>query len=344
MRLLLSQREPEGLERLFEAARELRARYFQDRVFLYGFTLFSTHCRNNCAFCHYRASNRRLERYRKSREETLQAAATLARSGVHLIDLTMGEDPLFRPKDERGFKGLTGLVSDIKRSVGLPVMVSPGVLPARALNELARAGADWYACYQETHSPELFGRLRVGQDYHKRMAAKLAAKQAGLLIEEGVLCGVGETRADLARSIACMGSLQADQVRVMTFVPQANTPLSLGRPPEELHELVTLAVMRLALPGCLIPATLDVGGLDGLKARLMAGANVVTSLVPPGQGWSGVAQDSLDIDEARRTPQAVSGVLAQCGLQTASQDEYEAWLHRRRSQNRDLQPARLSAP
>ena len=343
---LLALREEAGLTRLFETARLIRRRHFGRRVFLYGFALFSTHCRNDCAFCNYRVSNRERSRYRKSNAEILEAALALAQAGVHLIDLTMGEDPLFHQNGERGFERLVGLVEEIALGVGLPVMVSPGVLPGPALKALAQAGADWYACYQETHNRELFARLRTGQDYQARMEAKQAAQKAGLLIEEGVLCGVGESPADLACSIAEMRDLGADQVRAMAFVPQPGTPLALANPPDPLAEPVALAVMRLALPDRLIPATLDVDGLAGLRARLTAGANVVTSMVPPGRGWAGVANCELDIDEARRTPEAVARVLDRCGLSPASAGEYRAWLRRRRSLGGDptLQPTNPLSP
>ena len=39
---------------------------------------------------------------------------------------------------------------------GLPVMVSPGVVPHEVLAGLRARGADWYALYQETHSRELY--------------------------------------------------------------------------------------------------------------------------------------------------------------------------------------------
>jgi methylornithine synthase len=328
---LLSLRAPAELKRLFEAARRLRERFFGKRVFLYGFTLFSTHCRNQCAFCHYRASNLLMERYRKNPDEIMEAAAELAQSGVHLIDLTMGEDPRFSGERREGLQRLQKLVSQITQELDLPVMVSPGLLSAAGLAGLTEAGADWYALYQETHNPELFRHLRRGQDYGARMAAKLAAHKAGLLIEEGVLRGVGETTRDIADSIMQMRNMDAAQVRVMTFVPQAGTPLAGREAPPELAELITLAVMRLVMPHRLIPASLDVGGLGGLKARLEAGANVVTSLVPPGKGWAGVAHHSLDIEEARRTPQAAARVIQASGLRVASREDYRIWIERRRT-------------
>jgi methylornithine synthase len=324
--------EGAGREALFQTARELRWRHFGDRIFLYGFLYLSTYCRNDCRFCFYRRSNTLCRRYRKSHEEALAASGRLAASGVHLLDLTLSEDPLLY--GEGGFDSLIRLTAEVRRVTGLPLMLSPGVASEAILGELARAGADWYACYQETHSRPLFRRLRPGQSYAGRMRAKRAARKLGLLLEEGVLCGVGEGPRDLARSIRAMAALGAQQVRAMSFVPREGIPLASRYSGDRERELTAIAVLRLAFPDRLIPASLDVDGLAGLERRLEAGANVVTSLIPPGQGLAGVARSALDIEEGRRTPAEVQEVLQRCGLQAASRAEYAAWLEARKREAR----------
>lgn len=318
------------LEKLFAAARRQRARHFDNGVFLYGFLYISTHCRNRCSFCFYRKSNTRAIRYRKTPAQIAQSARQLARSGVHLIDLTAGEDPCFHNGDENAFTPVVNTVQSIRADTGLPVMASVGVVADPDLDRLAAAGADWYACYQETHNRQLFDQLRVGQSYEARCRSKVAAKSKGMLVEEGLLCGVGETSRDLVDSLAAMSRLGADQVRVMTFVPQAGTPMQDQPPSSSLRELITIALMRIAFPGLLIPASLDVDGLAGLRQRLDAGANVVTSLVPPGQGLAGVAQSALDIEEGRRTVEGIAQTLRLCGLQPATARQYQDWVDERK--------------
>jgi methylornithine synthase len=326
MATLLRTRESPELEVLFETARAVRERHFGNRVFLYGFLYTSTYCRNDCTFCYYRRSNTSSVRYRKRTGEIIEASRSLASSGVHLIDLTMGEDPDLYRDEPHGFERLADLVAEVRATTGLPVMVSPGAVPEDALKTLADAGATWYACYQETHNPALFRQLRLGQSFSERMQKKATAHNLGLLVEEGVLCSVGETDRDLIASIEAMGAMDADQVRAMTFVPQKGTPLERCAPSTSQRELVTIAIMRLSFPDRLIPASLDVDGLAGLRDRLQAGANVVTSIVPPGQGLAGVARSSLDIDTARRTCKSVQHVLSDLGLQAADLDEYLTWV------------------
>jgi methylornithine synthase len=326
---LLGMKDNEQIDRLFQAARHLRRKHFGNAVFLYGFIYASTYCRNDCRFCFFRRSNTQSRRYRKATPKIVAAARGLADAGVHLIDLTMGEDPALFDITGTGFDRLIDLVESIRKTTELPVMVSPGVMSPNILARLAEAGASWYACYQETHQRKLFDRLRPGQDYDLRLESKLNAHDLGLLIEEGLLCGAGETNRDIAESMAVIRRLDADQVRVMNFVPQPGTPMEKRTPAEPLKEMLISAVMRLLFPNRLIPASLDVDGLAGLKQRLNAGANVVTSIVPPGEGLAGVAQHNLDIEEGRRTIGSVMKVLEACELRSARIEEYLAWIRSR---------------
>lgn len=343
IRFLLSLSDEESLAALFKAARQKRYRYFGNKVFLYGFIYFSTDCTNDCLFCKYRKSNKELPRYHKSLSEIEETAREMIISGVHLIDLTMGESNEFHRHGDIGFKKLSTLVRSVKTAGGMPLMISPGVVPTKALQDLKSAGADWFACYQETYNRSLFSRLRVGQSFDKRLSAKRTARKLGMRIEEGILLGVGESLVDVVDAIVAMRTLNADQVRVMTFVPNPGTPMADHPVPNELQELVTIAVLRLTMPDKLIPASLDVGGLAGLKKRLVAGANVVSSLVIPGKGLAGVAHQKMDIEQARRTPEAVSPILADCGLRAATMDEYLEWMesqrHRHSLPTSDQHPA-----
>jgi methylornithine synthase len=311
-----------GAEALFEKARRVRQDVFGDKIFLYGFVYFSTYCRNNCNFCYYRKDNA-IARYRKSSGEVVNTAERLYESGVNLIDLTLGEDSEYRGDD---YRTLVSIVRDIKARTGAPVMVSPGVVPESVVRKIAEAGADFLALYQETHNRELFARLRPGQDYDERMACKAAARAAGMHIEEGVLTGVGETPEDLAHSLDEMGRIGADQMRAMSFVPQPGIPMESLPRGDRRTELEFIARLRIRYPHALIPATLDVDGFEGLAPRLAAGANVVTSIIPPRSGYRGVAQSELDIDEGARTAAEVTAALKSLGLRPATTEELRAHL------------------
>jgi methylornithine synthase len=327
---LLSLTQESQIEAVFHTARELRSRHFGNRIFLYGFVYLSTFCRNECNFCYFRKSNALPDRYRREASEIVEAAQSLAESGVHLIDLTLGEDPQYF--EDQGFDSLIQLIEAVRQATDLPIMISPGVVPTEVLSDFARAGVSWYACYQETHNRKLFKRLRPGQAYDARLENKQLAGPLGLLTEEGLLCGIGESSRDVADSIEVMRSLDVSQMRAMSFVPQEGTPLQSWKEGDPRREILILAILRLVFPDRLIPATLDVEGLSGLQTRLEAGANVVTSLVPPGFGLAGVAQNSLDIADARRTIDSIAPELEKLGLQAAALEDYLSWIEDRRRQ------------
>ena len=319
---MLSAQRPEELEELFARARAARQAHFGDLIYLYGFVYFSTICRNDCNFCYYRKSNN-IERYRKEPQEVVRLAGELADSGVNLIDLTMGEDPAYHKAD---FAPVLEIAREIKRTTGLPIMLSPGVVERTVIDKAADLGIEWFALYQETHNRKLFEKLRQGQDYDTRMDVKRYAMEKGMCIEEGILTGVGESSADIAASILEMGALGARQMRVMSFIPQTGSPMQDVEPPDPMGELKTIAAMRIAYPNALIPASLDLDGIDGLKRRLHAGANVVTSIIPPGMGLKGVAQAHKDIDEGGRTVAQILPILEELGLRPGTTEEYTSWL------------------
>ena len=314
--------DPELLSELFRTARDIRKEVQGNKIFAYGFVYFTTYCRNNCNFCYYRKSNG-IERYRKKADEILEISKSLIDSGVNLIDLTMGEDPAYH---EEGFDTLAQIVRTIKEEYDTPVMVSPGVVDKEIIDKLADAGADFYALYQETHNRRLFSQLRVGQDYDERMNAKLYAKEKGMFIEEGLLAGVGESEEDIADSLLIMGEIGARQVRVMSFIPQEGSPMESCRTPDRMEELKIIALMRHLYPTALIPASLVVDGIKGLKDRINAGANLITSIIPPKSGFMGVAQNTMDVDEGGRTVKEAAAILDEMGLRIAEKDEYRDFL------------------
>lgn len=320
MKTLLSIRDSRTLEQLFRTARAAKEKRFGRSVFCYGFVYFSTYCRNDCSFCFYRRSNKESLRYRKTEEDIITLASDLEDSGVHLVDLTMGEDPRIHSGNDYG--RLIEVLQRVDDATDVPLMVSPGVMPEGSFQDLARAGADWFACYQETHDRELFGKLRPHQDYEARFLQKMWAMNAGMLAEEGIMIGVGERIEDRARSIQIMGDIGVHQVRAMSYIPQQGCRNG-GGPPSFVDELVTIAVMRLACPDKLIPASLDIEGLNGLRPRLEAGANVITSIIPPDRGLAGVAQHELDIACGGRTVDQVNEVLDDLGVRMASPYAYK---------------------
>ena len=321
---ILSLEDPASIQRVMSSAQKVRNQHFGNELFIYGFIYLSTYCRNHCAFCFYRKTNKQSPRYRKNIEEVAKIACELADSGVHLIDLTLGEDPLIH--DTSNFHTLYRMIERVKEETGLPVMISPGMVSEEILQHFAALKTDWYALYQETHNSVLFKKLRIGQSFENRNDNRNAARRAGMLVEDGILLGVGETPFDQADSILAMKQNNVDQARAMSLVPQPDTPVADMPRPSKMIECLCIAVMRLTMPDRLIPASLDVDGIKGLKMRLEAGANVITSIIPPDNRLAGVSQSTLDIEQGLRTVSEVKKVISHMGLRVADGKVYESWI------------------
>ncbi len=123
-----------------------------------------------------------------------------------------------------------------------------------------------------------------------------------------------------------MKEIGAHQVREMGFQPQPGTPMENYSSPPILDEMKVIALMRITQPDKLIPASYDIDGVKGLQLRLMAGANVVTSLIPPESGLAGVAQSKLNIECGSRTVKGVEPYIEQIGLKFAPRKRYIEWV------------------
>lgn len=317
LRELLSIHEKDELEKLYHVSRKVRDHFFGNRVFLYSFVYFSTYCKNKCTFCYYRQSND-IERYRLDAEEVRNICRALKNESIHMVDLTMGEDPYFHKNPER----FVELVKLVKEETELPIMISPGVMDDEVLGELHENGADFLALYQETHDRDLYRKLRVGQSFQERMDARSFAKNAGYCVEDGILTGIGEDIESIISSIRGMEKSSPDMVRVMTFVPQEGTPLEDTKSHSSVSELRIISILRLMFPDRLIPASLDLEGIDGMVHRLNAGANVVTSIIPADSSLEGVVNYDRKLEERDRDPKSVILRLKEMGMEPAEQEDF----------------------
>lgn len=317
LREFLSLNEEEDIQKLHYVARKVRDHFFGNRVFLYSFVYFSTYCKNNCAFCYYNRCNK-IQRYRLDLDEIRRLAQAIKKESIHMVDLTMGEDPYFHNYPER----FIDVVKTVKEETGLPIMISPGVMDDNTLNRLHESGANFLALYQETHDKELYRKLRVGQSFEERKHAREFARNNGYCVEDGILTGVVNDIDSTIISLRGMQKGNPDMVRVMTFVPQEGTPLELVSQESSLSELKIISVLRLMFPDKLIPASLDLEGIDGMVHRLNAGANVVTSIISSDSSLEGVVNYDRELEERDRDSRSVIKRLRSMGMEPASQDDF----------------------
>ncbi|AEH60883.1 Radical SAM domain protein [Methanosalsum zhilinae DSM 4017] len=314
---LLSMDQPEDIEKLYYLSRNIRNHFFSNKVFLYSFVYYSTYCKNRCSFCYYNSIND-INRYRLSIEDIINISRQLKDEGVHMVDLTMGEDPYFHSDPSK----LVDLVKLVKNEIQLPIMISPGVIDKNTLNALRINGANFYALYQETYDSGLYKDLRVGQSYQDRIDTRNYARKIGYCIEDGILTGIEDNLDSTIISLKGLKKSDPDMVRAMTFVPQPGTPFENQIQNSSQMELKIIAILRLMFPDRLIPASLDLEGIEGMISRLNAGANVVTSIIPSDSTLEGVVNYDRDFEIRKRDAVSVIKKIREMGMVPAEQSDF----------------------
>ena len=96
---LIDNRNDEISQYLFSKAREIRHKYYGNKVYIRGLIEFTNFCKNDCLYCGIRRSNQNAQRYRLSEEDILSCCKEGYGLGFRTFVLQGGEDPYF--SDER---------------------------------------------------------------------------------------------------------------------------------------------------------------------------------------------------------------------------------------------------
>ena len=291
----LVERDPAALEGLWAEADRVRRERVGDAVHLRGLIEASNHCVRACHYCGLRAPSR-LDRYRMTPEEILEAAREARRLGYGSVVIQAGEDP-----------GLTeGLVAEairaIKADTPLAITLSLGERSDAELTTWKAAGADRYLLRFETSDPDLYHLIhpdlpgRAGDQARDRFAQLRRMRAMGYEIGSGVMVGIpGQTWDTLASDLLCFREFDLDMIGVGPFLPSPRTPMGgpdaaaylapRGQVPnDELTTLKAVALTRLLCPAANIPSTTALATLDreqGRELALQRGANVVMPNVTP---------------------------------------------------------------
>ena len=277
---LLRERSPARMADLFATADRVRACGVGDDIHLRALIEISSFCRRDCLYCGLRISNKRLRRYRMSDREILAAAHAAADRGLRTVVLQSGEDPALTPAR------VARLVRRIKDSVDVAVTLSLGEYSRDDYCEMQEAGADRYLLKHETINPDIYHAMHPGMDFEHRIRCLVWLREAGFQVGSGVIVGLpGQTCETLADDIIFMRRLGSDMAGIGPLIPHPATPLAAVRPGCVAKTLAVLAVARLAMPYCHLPATTALATMDphGVERALRAGANVIMPDATPGK-------------------------------------------------------------
>jgi biotin synthase len=267
-------------EKLFAAARAVRAEHYGQDVYFRGLIEFTNHCKNDCYYCGIRRSNASAERYRLSPEEILRCCRLGDMLGYRTFVLQGGEDPYFT--DERILRIIEAIRRDYPEHA---ITLSIGERSRQSYEAFFRAGANRYLLRHETARDEHYRRLHPpAMSLAERKECLFALKDIGYQVGAGFMVGAPfQTPQCLLEDLRFLEELEPHMVGIGPFIPQGDTPFA-AYPAGSLDlTLRMIALTRLLLPKTLIPATTALGTISsqGRERGLMAGANVVMPNLSP---------------------------------------------------------------
>ena len=198
--VLLECDDPELLEEIFTLAREIKQKFYGNRIVMFAPLYLSNYCVNGCVYRPYHAKNKTIARKKLSQEEIRQEVIALQDMGHKRLALEAGEDPIRNPI-EYILESIQTIYS-IKHKNGAIRRVNVNIAATTVENyrRLHEAGIGTYILFQETYHKENYEKLHPRgpkSNYAYHTEAMDRAMQGGIDdVGIGVLFGLNTYRYD----------------------------------------------------------------------------------------------------------------------------------------------------
>ena len=157
--LLLECDEPELVQRIYHLAREIKRKFYGNRIVMFAPLYLSNYCVNGCVYCPYHAKNRTIPRKKLSQEEIRREVIALQDMGHKRLALEAGEDPRNNPIDYILESIRTIYSIHHKNGAIRRVNVNIAATTVENYRLLKEAGIGTYILFQETYSKEHYEAL-----------------------------------------------------------------------------------------------------------------------------------------------------------------------------------------
>lgn len=211
--LLLECDQPDLTERIFRLAKEIKQRFYGNRIVMFAPLYLSNYCVNGCVYCPYHLKNKTISRKKLTQEEIHREVIALQDMGHKRLALEAGEDPL-RNSIEYILESIQTIYS-IKHKNGAIRRVNVNIAATTVENyrRLKEAGIGTYILFQETYHKESYEILHPTgpkSNYAYHTEAMDRAMQGGIDdVGIGVLFGLNTYRYDFAALLMHAEHLEA---------------------------------------------------------------------------------------------------------------------------------------
>lgn len=177
-------------EKIFKLAREIKQKFYGNRIVMFAPLYLSNYCVNGCVYCPYHHKNKHIRRKKLTQEEIKKEVIALQDMGHKRLALETGEDPVNNPIEYvlESIKTIYG----IKHKNGAIRRVNVNIAATTVENyaKLKEAGIGTYILFQETYNKKAYEELHPTgpkHDYAYHTEAMDRAMDGGI---DDVGCGV----------------------------------------------------------------------------------------------------------------------------------------------------------
>ncbi|SHK73093.1 iron-only hydrogenase maturation protein HydG [Clostridium cavendishii DSM 21758] len=246
-------------EKMYNLAKEIKQKFYGNRIVMFAPLYLSNYCVNGCIYCPYHHKNKHIARKKLTQEEIKNEVIALQDLGHKRLALETGEDPINSPI-EYVLESIETIYS-IKHKNGAIRRVNVNIAATTVENykKLKDAGIGTYILFQETYNKKIYEELHPTgpkHDYAYHTEAMDRAMDGGIDdVGLGVLYGLNMYRYDFVGLLMHAEHLEAAKgVGPHTIsVPRIRPADDIN--PDEFTNAISddifakiVAVLRIAVP------------------------------------------------------------------------------------------------
>ncbi len=257
--LLLECEEPDLIGRMFKVAKEIKQKFYGNRIVMFAPLYLSNYCVNGCVYCPYHAKNKVIARRKLTQEAIRREVIALQDMGHKRLALEAGEHPLVNPI-EYILESIETIYS-IKHRNGAIRRVNVNIAATTVENyrRLKNAGIGTYILFQETYHKKNYEILHPTgpkSNYAYHTEAMDRAMEGGIDdVGIGVLYGLNTYRYDFVGLLMHAEHLEAVfgvgphtiSVPRLCNADDINTDDFANTVPDDIFRKI-VAVIRIAVP------------------------------------------------------------------------------------------------
>lgn len=181
---------PDLNEKIKSLAKEIKLKFYGNRIVLFAPLYLSNYCINSCTYCPYHIKNKHIPRKKLTQEEIKKEVIALQDMGHKRLALETGEDPVNNPI-EYVLESIKTIYSIRHRNGAIRrVNVNIAATTVENYSKLRDAGIGTYILFQETYNKKAYEKLHPAgpkSDYDYHTEAMDRAMEGGI---DDVGCGV----------------------------------------------------------------------------------------------------------------------------------------------------------